>query len=130
MGYGVWGISHHPTQLILSRNPQRPFGTFPKFHPLSKHTFREWNMCIGPVAKTDNVAIEMASRNLRSLHPAVGKRKRFCLCLGNQRSAAFAMSFIFLCGDAKHLVSNQARLQEIAEMTESRQIDNAARSRF
>ena len=40
-----------------------------------------------------------------------------------QRPSSFYM-------DAEHLVSNQGRLQEIAEMTESRQIDKAARSRF
>ena len=44
----------------------------------------------------------------------------------------FATSFFFLCGggDAKHLVSNQAKLQEIAEMTESCQIIKQARSTF
>ena len=80
--------------------------------------------CIGPVAKTDNVAMAMASRNLRAIRPPWERGNVFCFCLGNQRSAAFAMSFIFLYGDTRHLVGNQARLQEVAEMTKSQQIEN------
>ena len=57
----------------------------------------------------------------------MGKRKHFLWEINDQQRLQ-RPSFSYV--EAKHLVSNQDRLQEIAEMTELRQIDKAVRSRF
>ena len=66
-----------------------------------------------------------ASSNLRVIHPGKEETFLFVWEINDQQRLQRPSSSSYV--DAKHLVSNQARLQEIAEMTESRQIDKAAR---
>ena len=66
-----------------------------------------------------------ASSNLRVILPGKEETFLFVWEINDQQRLQRPSSSSYV--DAKHLVSNQARLQEIAEMTESRQIDKAAR---
>ena len=69
-----------------------------------------------------------ASSNLRVILPGKEETFLFVWEINDQQRLQRPSSSSYV--DAKHLVSNQARLQEIAEMTESRQIDKAARSQI